>query len=265
MFTGQKKNSFRQIFRERKRGKLAFATLWMKQSCLLKRESTFHYKLPVSCKPEIHTLQTKLLLFYSVFFSGVGCTSWPDWKCFVIYHSLNTGECKIWENIKLIIPLTQVNGKSGKISNVFQIASQAVHKTFHNLLLILNMFDMVRETCTFVTPHFGTRKSELFFSDHFVFWISNLGIHPSTDLPLIQKIYLAKEREIGSNRTHFTNYKLMFSSTLSCFGCNAINHQYKKCDLWFDYLPPFHHIMVVMRCDESKLYFMVSKFSPVLQ
>ena len=92
-----------------------------------------------------------------------------------------------------------MNGKSGKISNVFQIASQAVHKTFHNLLLILNMFDMVRETCTF----FGTRKSELFFSDHFVFWIANLGIHPSTDLPLIQKIYLAKEREIGSQITNW--------------------------------------------------------------
>ena len=99
--------------------------------------------------------------------------------------------------------MTQVNGKSGKIPNVFKIALQAVHKTFHNLLLILNMFDMVRETCTFVIPHFGTHKSELFFSDHFVFWIANLGIHPSTDLPLIQKIYLAKEREIGSQITNW--------------------------------------------------------------
>ena len=37
----------------------------------------------------------------------------------------------------------------------FRFSSQAVHKTFHNLLLILNMFDMVRKSGLFV-PDFET-------------------------------------------------------------------------------------------------------------
>ena len=112
-----KRKKFRQIFRERKRGKLAFATLWMKQSCLLKRESTFHYKFPVSCKPEIHTLQTKLLLFLQCFLfrCWLHFLAWLEMFChlsfsrhrwvqnlrkYQINHSLDTGEWKIWENIQ---------------------------------------------------------------------------------------------------------------------------------------------------------------------